>query len=985
MKPTTHAARSLGRAITLIAVSSALASGLTWTATAQAALVPATAAPAANAAPAAPVSDNVLLGWAGLTQDAPLADARIRILSPEGKDVSAQLTGATAPSSCVGVDSPLCTQSSGVIHVPLVKSLPVDALVVVTGGSLGGKIVTGSLRATVRVVDGTPEHVNVTLGSTVHLRLLNRAMRAETAKRRTLAALGLHPDRSIGFAERHDAATLDRSGVIAALGRIGLNEAVDRTVASAIRRPGKKAAWLAQAERASTPQSRLSPGMSSALSWVGGNLASGIVSGLGGKALNVFLGWVGYDPDGDRMNAAVKQIEDQLNKDFSVLQKEILSGFSSLTDLVSAHETALSCQASRNLVSNGITAFQSSIDLSSNYSSAWDAYVTAIADENSSPTSVKTLLQEMSKWSPGSMSKIGQVTYRNAFSPLSGTVSSTSIAAGWQADLQCLQGTGGTISPLIADTTWPAWDGQGSGMPISVQMGTYYSGVAARGALLDAVFASFVQTCGAAPTATGDCPSGAKGGAPSVSTNDLWSKVYNPKCDMSVAQQVSCSSVNYYATISNALISPVLKGNAVDFRNGNMWSMAEINPSDFLDSDSGDAGNGDFNADPETCAWQQETQGVTFCQYGYQLPSETVARTLLAGPATFSPIGSAARIDSVGMPTTAGPSSSVTYADVLNNWFPASPSRAQAATAACGTSFGTSFPAFGVQRGLPARTLMGFGPGSGSTADCTGSYGILLAGDDWESVCPTTLGAGDFAGPKWNVHGDGNSTDGTWADKEDYQGNSLSLGFGAPQPSAGGQCAGWVYVDPPTLSNFWALVATGDQPDVAAAPVSQLSLKQLFLDGTQTAESGVVAMGGGTISGHDPDNYPSWKVNPLGSYYAGIRYAPNNGNCQFRGDIVTNAIAIWGAGIPLCADVTVPTLVYRTTQGGFPYLYQDAWSSQNETTCPVWDQGGDSCGADNTFIAQPSESVDLAPTSSPSQANSVAGAVSANHAVARLN
>ena len=984
MTPMTHAPRSLGRAIALIAVSSALASGLTWTAAAQAAPVPAAAAPAANATPAAAVSESVLLGWAGLTQDAPHVDGRIRIFTADGGDVTAQVAGIMPPTSCVGVDSPLCTQSSGVIHVPLVKPLPAEALVVVTGGSLGGKTVTGSLRAKVRVVDGKPEHVTVTLGSTVHLRLLNRGMSTRGAEGRTLAALGLHPDRSIGFTERHDAATLDRPGVIAALGRMGLNEAVDRTVASAIRRPGKKAAWLAHAERASAPQLRLSPGMSSALNWVGGNLASGVVSGLGGKALNVFLGWVGYDPDGDRINAAVKQIEDQMHKEFSILQKEILNGFSSLTDLVSAHETALACQASRNLVSNGITAFQSSIDQSTNYSAAWDAYVTAIADENASPASVKILLQEMSKWSPGSMSKIGQVTYRNAFSPLSGAVSSTSIAAGWQADLQCLQGTGGTISPLIADTTWPAWDGKGSGMPISVQMGTYYSGVAARGALLDAVFASFVQTCGAAPTATGDCPTGAKGGSPSVSTDDLWSKVYNPKCDMSVAQQVSCSSVNYYATISNALISPVLKGTAVDFRNGNMWSMANVHPSDFLATDPDSQGYWDFNADDETCNWQK-TQGVTNCMYGYQVPTETVARTLLAGPATVSPIGSAGQINSVGMPSTAGPSNAVTYADVINNWFPSSPSRAQAAGTACGTSFGTNFPAFGVQRGLPAKTLMGFGPGSGSTADCTGSYGILLAGDDWESVCPTTLGAGDFSGPEWNVHGDGNASDGTWADKEDYKGNSLSMGFGAPQPSAGGQCAGWVYVDPPTLSNFWALVATGDQPDVAATPVSHLSLKQLFLDGTQTAESGVVAMGGGTISGHDPDNYPSWKVNPLGSYYAGIRYAPNDGTCRFRDDIVTNAIAIWGAGIPLCADVTVPTLVYRTTQGGFPYLYQDAWSSQNETTCPVWDQGGDSCGADNSFIAQPSESVDLAPTSSPSQANSVAGAVSGNQAVARLN
>ena len=906
----------------------------------------------------------MLLGWAGLTQDAPLAGARIRILTSAGNDITSQVTGITAPASCAEGDSALCTQGQGVMHVPLRKPLPSGAQVVVTGGTLGGSAVSGSLRARVRVVQGTPEHVTVTLGSTVYLRLLNKEVKPRTAQRITLMALGLHRNRSIGFTERHDAATLDRPGVIAALSRMGLARAIDATSTSALTRPGRKAAWLAAAERSTTPQARvdLSPEALGALKWVGGEITSGFLGAVGGAALNVFMGWVGVDPDSDRINKAVQEIEGQLDKDFNALQTEVLNGFSSLTDLTSAHYAAQSCQASRNLVSDGITNFQNAIDLSSNYSTAWDAYVTAIADENTSPASVRTLLQEMTKWSPGSMSKIGQVAYRNAFSPLSNTVSSTSIAAGWQADLQCLEGAGGTVSPLIADSAWPVWDGTKSGMPIAVQLGTYYTGVAGRGALLDSVFAAFVQACGSVPTASGTCPTGATGGTATLSTQDTWAKVYNPRCQMDISQQVSCSSVNYYATIANALISPVPQGTAVDFRNGNMWSMARVMPTDFFVLDES---NGtyrlNFDVDAQTCAWQT-AQGVKDCQYGYELATQAQATTLLSAPASVSPLSSSARVDGVGMPTTAGPLNASTYADVLNTWFPSSPSRVQAAADACGTSLGTGFSALGVRRGLPAGTLMGFGAGSATGADCTGSYGLILAEWEYESVCPTTLGAGDFSGPKWNLTGDGNATDGDSAEKLGYQGNSLSMGFGYPQPSAGGSCAGWVYVDPPTLSNFWGLSPTGDQPDVAASRVQNVAIEQLLLDGTQTGPSGRASIAAATDSGHDPDNYAAWKVNPLGSYYAGIRYAPNNGLCSFRGDITSNAIAIWGSGIPACAGVTVPTLVVRSTQGGYPYLYQDAWASQHQLTCPEWDRGSDTCDSSGTYIAQPSSSVVLGST-----------------------
>jgi hypothetical protein len=923
-----------------------------WSGAAQAALPTPSASPTPAASkPPAAGAERLLLGWAGLTSDAPLADARIRILTSAGRDITKQVTGLTTPADCGASKSDLCTQGLGVIHVPLRKPLPANAEVVVTGGTLNGQAVTGSLRARARVVQGKPEHVTITLGSTVKLRLLKAEVAPRVAERRTLEALGFHPARSTGFTERHDAATLDRPGVIAALGRMGFRGAVDATVESALKRPGTKAPWLRAAEKVTAPQTRdVNPVEGGALKWVGTNIGSGILSGIGGKALNLFLGWVGYNPDNDGINKAVTEIEGQLDKDFSALQKDILTGFSDLTDLVTAHATATSCQANRNLVSNGISSFETAIDLSSNYTAAWDAYVTAITDENSSPASVSGLLQEMAKWSPASMSKIGQVAYRNAFSPLGGTVSSTSIAAGWQADLQCLSNSAGTVSPLIADTAWPTWDGQGSGMPIAVQLGTYYTGVAGRGALLDSVFASFVQACGAAPTSTGTCPTGTTNGAASITTEEMWAKVYNPKCQIGVTQQVSCSSVNYYATIANALISPVPQGTAIDFRNGNMWSIAKLRPSEFhylVD-----------NFGPSTShvsAFASQTGRSS-------LATRSQAMTLLAPPASVAPVGSAARVDNVGMPTTIGPTSATTYADVINLWFPSSPSRAQAAGAACGTSLPTNFSGLGVQRGVPIDALMGFAPGSNRSADCTGSYGVLLAEPVVESVCPTTLGAGSYSGPKWNVKGDGNASDGTWADKEDYQGASLTVGFGYPQPTPGGACAGWVYVDPPTLSNFWGLSPTGDQPDVAASPVQVAALEQLLLDGTQTGPSGSASLADATDSGHDPDNYPSWKVNPLSSFYAGIRYAANDGTCDFRDDVLRNAIAIWGSAVPTCADVLVTTLVVESTQGDDGYLFQDAWASQNATTCPPWDRGSAECASDNTYLATSSSSVTLGST-----------------------
>lgn len=922
------------RALVLVAVGGVGAASLVWSGAAQSApLTPsASPTPAASKPPTAG-SDRLLLGWAGLTSDAPLADARIRILTSAGRDITKQVTGLTTPADCGASKSDLCTQGLGVIHVPLRKPLPANAEVVVTGGTLNGQAVTGSLRARARVVQGKPEHVTITLGSTVKLRLLNAEVAPRVAERRTLEALGFHPARSTGFTERHDAATLDRPGVIAALGRMGFRGAVDATVESALKRPGTKAPWLRAAERVTAPQTRdVNPVEDGALKWVGTNIGSGILSGIGGKALNLFLGWVGYNPDSDGINKAITEIEGQLDKDFSELQKEVLAGFSGLKDLVTANATAQSCQANRNLVSDGITNFEGSMK-SSNYATAWNAYVTAITNEKSSPESVRALLQEMHTWSPGSMSQIGLNTYISAFSPLRGAVSSTSIAAGWQADLQCLQNSAGTVSPLIADTAWPISDGGVSrGMPLAVQLGTYYTAVAGRGALLDSVFASFVQACGDAPTSTGVCPTGTTKGAASITTQEMWAKVYNPKCQISVTEQPSCSSVNYYATIANALISPVPQGTAIDFRNGNMWSMYNVASADFP-----------YLAD-------------NF------LATRSQAMTLLAPPASVTPVGSAARVDNVGMPTTISPTSATTYADVINLWFPASPSRVQAAAAACGTSLSTNFSGLGVQRDSP-DALMGFSPGSKTSADCTGSYGVLLAEQVVESVCPAKVGARSYSGPMWNVIRSDDPFDPTAVKKEGYQGNSLSVGFGYPQPSSGRACAGWVYVAPPTLSDFWGLSPTGDRPDVAASPVQIAALEQLLLDGTQTGASvGSVSIADATDSGHDPYWYPAWQVNPLSSFYAGVRYAPGDDQCTFRDDIVSNAIAIWGSAIPYCADVTVPTLVVQPNQGDEGYLFQDAWAEQHATTCPTWDRGSFECASDNTYLATPSGSVTLGST-----------------------
>lgn len=978
----------------ILAAATAVASvalGLSWSATAQAASLP-LASSSPGIRPAA-TSANVLVGWAGLTQDAPLAGARVRILSAEGKDITREATGLTPPSSCAGASTPLCTQSRGVFDVPLTSKLRTGDQVVVSGGQILGTQVSGAWRAEIHVARGVPSHTTVTLGTTVQLRL-RKSLPPKPAARRTLAALGLHVERSVGFTERHDAATLDQPGVIAALGRMGLGGAADATESSALRRPGKKAAWLVTAETAEPrQQTRLDwDDVTGAIAWVSENkVASAVVSAAGSKLWGMALGWMGMDADQNRIDAAVAQIKAQLDKDFAALQQEMAAGFASLNDLASAHATAQSCQAARNLVSTGISTFENSLEGQTNYMAAWDAYVTAVSDEESSPASIRRVLQEMSKWSTGSMSKIGQTAYLNAFSPLSKTASSTSLAAGWQADLQCL-GSGGSVStasPLIADTSWPVAKGGTSGMPIVVQSGLYYTAVSARGALLDSVFAAFVQACGAAPTPSGTCATGAS--PTSLSTSEVWGKVFNPKCKMSISQQVSCSSVNYYATLANALISPVPTATAIDYRTGEMWSMARVNPHDVFQLDSsGDFYSSDLeDVDSQTCTWQKAA-GSKRCPNGFELATRAQVDALI-GPASassVSPVGSNAQVDNVGMPTTAGPLNSVTYADVINAWFPSSPSRAQAAAAACGGSTGTGLDAIGVHRGAPAPgTIIGFGPsGFGArSADCTGSYGVLLARSLTDPVCPASLGQGDFSGPEWNVKGDGNASDGTWAEKEGYKGNSLAVGFGYPQPSSGAACAGWVYVNPPTLSNFWGLSPTGDQPDVAAAPMNAFGLEQYLLDGTQTSETSNVAITNATDSGHDPSNYPSWKITPLSQYYSGVRYAAANPACSFRSDIAANAVAIWGSLVPLCADVTVPTLVVRETQNGDGYLYQDAWASQNQTACPSWEASGQDCGPDGNFVAVPTANVTLtANPVAPAARSAVAWSAAAGSASAEV-
>ena len=281
---------------------------------------------------------------------------------------------------------------------------------------------------------------------------------------------------------------------------------------------------------------------------------------------------------------------------------------------------------------------------------------------------------------------------------------------------------------------------------------------------------------------------------------------------------------------------------------------------------------------------------------------------------------------------------------------------------------------------------MGFSPGSKTSADCTGSYGVLLAEQVVESVCPAKVGARSYSGPMWNVIRSDDPFDPTAVKKEGYQGNSLSVGFGYPQPqsSPGGSCAGWVYVAPPTLSDFWGLSPTGDRPDVAASPVQIAALEQLLLDGTQTGASGSVSIADATDSGHDPYWYPAWQVNPLSSFYAGVRYAPGDDQCTFRDDIVSNAIAIWGSAIPYCADVTVPTLVVQPNQGDKGYLFQDAWAEQHATTCPTWDRGSFECASDNTYLATPSGSVTLGSTPAAPTSDATAVQAWASGIVGRL-
>lgn len=61
----------------------------------------------------------------------------------------------------------------------------------------------------------------------------------------------------------------------------------------------------------------------------------------------------------------------------------------------------------------------------------------------------------------------------------------------------------------------------------------------------------------------------------------------------------------------------------------------------------------------------------------------------------------------------------------------------------------------------------------------------------------------------------------------------------------------------------------------------------LLLDGMQTAKSSAVSVDYATDSRHDPDNYPRWRVNPLRSYCAGVRFATNNGD--YAGILFTGA------------------------------------------------------------------------------------------------
>lgn len=907
--------------------------------------------------------ERAIVGWAGLTQDAPLAGARVRIFTATGRDITKRLTGFSPTAPCKGDAAVMCTQTYGVVHIPLIAEVPAGAILAVSGGSILGKKVKGALRVRLDVEDGTVHHPTVTLGSTVMLALETDGMTTKEAHRRTLAALGLHRGYSVGFSERHDTPLLDHPGVVTAFTQMGAAAAVEATVKSAIRHPGSKASWLTRAEtsRPSRNPRDFEWTAAGVGKWAAGQLAGGIVGAMGGQAFSLFLGAVGFNPEADRMQKLEQDIEAAMSRDFASLRQEMNTGFETISNLVNTQGSAAACQDAKNLVSTGVGQIVSSLS-TSDYQEAWNDYVTAVLDASVSQAPVEALFSQMSGWSPATGSQIGLKAYQNAFSPVNGIVSSTSIAAAWQQDLQCLKGSAGdsTQSPLITAKSWPTTDSGSAVVPVSVQLGTYYTGVAARGALLDAVFAAFVQSCGARPAVDGTCPTGAKG-AQRITTNDTWSKVYKTGCSISPSQQVGCAGVNYYATLAGSLISPVADGLALDYRSGNWWSMAQVGVDNLVTLGSTvDSARWDLDVSSEACMWL--SLAVPNCPSDFALPSRAQMDALVATQATVKALGSLASINLVGMPSTVNASPTTTYADVLHSWYSYHPSSDMGANAACGPSRATAFNNLGVQRSAPLPgVLMGFAQPGGDGATCTGSWGPLIQETTTEVGCPASFGAGDFSGPMWNIHGDGNASD-KWFSRDSYQGNSLAMGFGHAQPSTGNSCAGWAFVAPVSLSDWWALLPTGDPANVAATPVTFPAIQQYILDGTTTSSSGYFE----PIRGypHDPSNNAGWEVSPNDGFYAAVRYVGKPGVSPFRADISSNAVALWGSAVPAGFGVYVDTLVVR--HGGWePFLFQDSSSSANETVCPTWDLGQSACGADGHFVAtMPGEvAIDLTATS----------------------
>ena len=891
--------------------------------------------------------ERTIVGWAGLTQDAPLAGGRVRILTAFGLDITERVTGFSPTAPCKGDAAAMCTQKYGVIHVPLIAKVPAGSVIVVSGGSILGKKMRGSFRARMDVERGVVRHPTVTLGSTVLLALEKAGMGTQQAHQRTLAALGLHRAYSLGFSERHDSPLLDKPGVVDAVARVGVAKAVGATVRSVLRHPGKKAPWLARAEKAtvSTNARDFEWTSTGVAKWTAGQLAGGIVGAIGGQAFSLFLGAVGYNPEQARLLKLQKALEAEMEQGFDSVRQEMNTGFQTISNLVNTQGSAAACQDAKNLVSTGVGQIVSGL-AASEYQEAWNAYATAVLDETLSQATVEALFSQMSGWSPTGGSQIGLKAYQNAFSPVNGVVSSTSIAAAWQQDLQCLRGStsDATISPLITAKSWPTTDTASPVVPVSVQLGTYYTGVAARGALLDSVFAAFVQTCGTRPTVDGACPAGSQG-ASTITTNDTWAKVYKPGCAISPSQQVGCAGVNYYATLAGSLIEPVGDGLALDYRTGNWWSVAGVNVDDLYQEGTG----WNFDVSQQACEWRT-LMGWSDCPTDFALPTRAQMDALVATQTTVRPLGSTVSINLVGMPSAVNPASSTTtYADVLNSWYSYFPSAAMAANPACGPNRGTGFTDTGVQRGAPQLgVLMGFSGPSAGGATCTGSVGALIPETILEIACPVAFGAGDYTGPKWNIHGDGNESD-LYYTRDDYKGNSLAMGFGYPQPGSGSSCAGWAYVDPPSLSNWWALLPTGDPANVAATPITLPAIQQYLLDGTSTASSPGSWRGVAEYP-HDPSDYGDWQVNPVGGYYSAVRYVGFPQYSAFRGDINANAVALWGNGVPLGFDVGMGSLVVRN--GGWqPFLYEDSSSSANQTLCPQWDLGQGACGGDGHFVA----------------------------------